>query len=123
MKCINDGLIYILFDSGFLYVFDQEGNVVKKLEIEHADLDDSPFVDSEGILYLPPNVTAINSENTVKWVYTPLEGYIINNLFAMDSGNNLYCYANYFRLLSIDKMGSRMGDKDERFRHSSTTNN
>ena len=102
----NDGLIYTLCDSGLLYIFDQEGNVVKKLEIEHADLNDSPFVDSEGILYLPPNVTAYNSEDMVKWVYAPSEGFIINNLLAMDSRNNLYCYANYFRLLSIDKNGA-----------------
>jgi outer membrane protein assembly factor BamB len=100
----NTGLIYVLCNSTFLYVFNQNGNRVNKIELEKAELYDSPFFDSEGTLYLPPNVTAIDFENNVKWVYTPKEGFIISNLFALYE-KSLYCYANYFRLLSIDSKG------------------
>lgn len=101
----NTELIYVLCNSTFLYIFDQNGNRVNKIELEKAELYDSPFFDSEGTLYLPSNVTAFDSEYKVKWVYTPSEGFIPSNLFFADDNNNLYCYANYFRLISIDKNG------------------
>jgi len=101
----KDGLIYVLCNSGSLYIFDQNGNMVNTLELEKAELYDSPYFDLEGTLYLPPNITAFDSEYKVKWVYTPSEGFIPSNLFFADDNNNLYCYANYFRLISIDKNG------------------